>query len=307
MSVSSRLDINSSQNLGMLPPFREQFGLVTTDHPHQGYLAFSSFGVRFELSSTKETLLQEALTYLPLESKRCVNVAVGPRYTLVGSSAVSQSDKATHRLYRDGRQLFTCFDQRELLERFGSIVSLYVAETSLKRTFVHAGVVGWGRSAILIPGRSFSGKTSLVAALVRAGATYYSDEFAVVDKRGMVYPYARPLQVRENGSYRQTPRLVEEIGGVAGKRPLPVGLVIVSRFKPGARWSPRQLSPGVGLLKILDNTVSARRSPAIALSTLKRLVSDATIVKGVRGEVEQVVDWIAVRCGALHGHSESRE
>jgi hypothetical protein len=253
------------------------------------------------------TLLQEALAYLPLQTKRCVNASVGPRYSLLRSSSASQSYKTTLRLYRDGRLLFTCGDQRELLERFGSIVSLHVAEASLKRTFVHAGVVGWGRSAILIPGRSFSGKTSLVAALVRAGATYYSDEFALVDRRGMVYPYARPLQVRENSSHRQTRRMVEEIGGVAGKRPLPVGLVIVSRYRPRTLWNPRQLSPGIGLLKILDNTVSARRSPALVLRTLKQLVSDAVIVRGIRGEAEQVVDWIAARCGPLHAHSESRE
>lgn len=30
----------------------------------------------------------------------------------------------------------------------------------------------------------------------RAGATYHSDNFAVVDKRGMVHPNARPLQVK---------------------------------------------------------------------------------------------------------------
>jgi hypothetical protein len=289
----------------MFSLFQEQSGLAASCHLGQGYLTFTSFGVHFGLSASEPKLLPEALTYLPLESKRCVSVFAGPRYSLVRSSTASQSDKTTHRLYRDGRRLFTCADQRELLERFGSIVSLHVAEASQKRTFVHAGVVGWGRSAILIPGRSFSGKTSMVAALVRAGATYYSDEFAVVDKQGRVYPYARPLQVRENGSYRQTRLLVEEIGGVEGKRPLPVGLVIVSRYKPRARWTPRQLSPGIGLLKILDNTVSARRSPAIALSTLKQLVSNAVIVKGVRGEVAQVVDWIAARCGPLHAHCES--
>jgi hypothetical protein len=307
VSISNEVDMNSYQNFGMFSPFQKQSDLAASCHLGPGYLAFTSFGVHFELSASEPRLFREALTYLPLGSKPCVSVSAGPRYSLVRSSAASQSDKTTYRLYQDGRRLFTCADQRELLERFGSIVSLHVAEASLKRTFVHAGVVGWGRSAILIPGRSFSGKTSLVAALVRAGATYYSDEFAVVDKRGMVYPYARPLQVRENGSYRQTRCVVEEIGGVAGKRPLPVRLVIVSRYKPGARWAPRQLSPGIGLLKILDNTVSARRSPAIALSTLKQLVSDAVIVKGVRGEVAQVVDWIAARRGPLHAHSESRE
>jgi hypothetical protein len=172
------------------------------------------------------------------------------------------------------------------------MITLHVAETNYIRTFLHAGVVGWGDRAILIPGRSLCGKTTLVAELIRAGATYYSDEFAVVDKKGMVHPYARPLQVRENGSHRQTQRPVEEFGGVAGRKPLPVGLVIVSRYKPEGQWRPRRLSPGIGLLKLLDNTISARRSPAIALSTLKQVVSDAVIVRGARGEAWQLIDWI---------------
>jgi hypothetical protein len=75
-------------------------------------------------------------------------------------------------------------------------------------------------------------------------------------------------------------------------------LFIVSRYKPEAHWRPRQISPGVGLLKILDNTVSARRAPAVAMSTLKQVVSDALIVRGVRGEASQVVDWIAAYFGS---------
>ena len=308
MCLSNRIDNNNSQTLGIIPGFVANSRQARSRHIEQGQpLALTSFGVHFELSASEPELLQDALLYLPLECKRCFKVSGSPQYSLVRCRTASPAEAASYRLYRDGRRLFSCSDKRELLERLGSIVSLYVAEASISRTFVHAGVVGWGRSAILIPGRSFSGKTSLVAALVRAGGTYYSDEFALLDRRGVVYPYARPLQVRENGSYRQTRRAVEEIGGVAGRRPLPVGLVIVSRYKPGARWRPRQLSPGIGLLKILDNTVSARRSPAIALSTLKQLATDAVIVKGVRGEVAQVVDWIAAGCGPPQAHSESTE
>lgn len=166
---------------------------------------------------------------------------------------------------------------------------------------------GRGKTAVLIPGRSLWGKTTLVAELVRAGATYYSDKFAGIGRQGSVYPYARPLQIRENGSRRQTQRPVEEFGGIPGSRPLPVGLVIVTRYRPGAQWSPRQLSPGIGLLKILDNTISARKSPAVALSTLKQVVSDAVIVRGVRGEASQVVDWIAAHFGSPRAHCESAE
>src|ERR1700734_2211011 len=113
MSVSNQSVINCSQNLGMLPSFREQSGLVTSGRLSQRYLAFTSFGVHFEISASEAKLLQEALTYLPLESRLCVNSSAGPRYSLVHFSSHSQFDKTTHRLYRDGRCLFTCGAQRE--------------------------------------------------------------------------------------------------------------------------------------------------------------------------------------------------
>ena len=62
--------------------------------------------------------------------------------------------------------------------------------------FIHAGVVAQDGVAIALPGVSFAGKTTLVSALVRAGAVYYSDEFAVIDKRGVVNPYPKALSVR---------------------------------------------------------------------------------------------------------------
>jgi len=83
-----------------------------------------------------------------------------------------------------------------VFEAFETDLQLYVAEMAPRRLFVHAGVVGWRGQAIIIPGRTFTGKTTLVAALVKAGATYYSDEYAVLDVRGRVHPYARPLGIR---------------------------------------------------------------------------------------------------------------
>ena len=55
----------------------------------------------------------------------------------------------------------------------------------------HAGVVGWRGRAIVIPGRSHAGKSTLVAELVRRGAVYYCDEFAVLHETGRVHPYRR--------------------------------------------------------------------------------------------------------------------
>ena len=83
-----------------------------------------------------------------------------------------------------------------MLQAFESKLALHVASHAEELLFVHAGVVGWRGRAIVLPGRTHAGKSTLVAALVRAGASYYSDEYALVDGDGRVRPYPRALSLR---------------------------------------------------------------------------------------------------------------
>ena len=189
-----------------------------------------------------------------------------------------------HLLYAGAQLIARSLDPEAVFERFESDLQLYVAERAPRRIFVHAGVVGWKGRAVVIPGGSLSGKTTLVAELVRAGADYYSDEYAVIDRDGRVHPYARPLAVREGDGLRQTRRTVGEFGGRAGEGPLPVGLVIVSRYERGTKWRPRPLTPGECVLELLSNTVPARRSPARAMSVLTKAAAGAAAFAGPRGE-----------------------
>ena len=112
-------------------------------------------------------------------------------------------------------------------------LELHVAEHTPNFVFVHAGVVGWQGRAIVIPGRSYSGKSSLVAGLCHAGASYYSDEYALFDADGRVHAYRRPLRLRQ-----QVPnvpvRRPEDVQQAGTPDPLPVGLVVLTHFAPGA-------------------------------------------------------------------------
>jgi hypothetical protein len=164
----------------------------------------------------------------------------------------------------------------------------YVAEMSPDCVFVHAGAVGWKGRAIIVPGRSRSGKSTLVAGLVRAGATYYSDEYAVLDKWGRVHPYARPLSMRREGA-GPLRIAAQDLGGEIGAEALRVGLVVLSDYRPGARWRPRVLSAGRAVLEMIAHTVSIRRQPETALAVLCRAVAEATILQGERGEAGEVV------------------
>lgn len=195
--------------------------------------------------------------------------------------------------YENSFRIARSADLRVVLDAVETHVKEWVAEASPRRTFVHAGAVGWHGHGILIPGRTLSGKTHLVRELVKAGAMYYSDEYAVLDASGLLHPYARSPSVRENGRFeRQTLRSVEEFGGTAGLAPLPVGLVVATIYKEGASWRPRTLARSEGMLALLANTVSARRQPHRAMAALREATARAKGIKGTRGEAEAVVDSI---------------
>ncbi len=89
--------------------------------------------------------------------------------------------------------------------------------------------------------------------------------------------------------------LPEALGGITGVRPLPVGLVVATSYRPGVRWRPRRLLPGRAVMALLAHTVSARRKPERALTTLRQVVADALVLKGARGEAEEVAEALLGR------------
>ncbi len=216
-------------------------------------------------------------------------------YSILHRNGAGTGSRRQSLLYSDDRRLARSADLEDLFTALESNLRLFVAEFAKERVFVHAGVVGWKGQAIVIPGRSYSGKSTLVAELVRAGATYYSDEYAVLDAHGRVHPFTKPIELREEGAYKQTKFDVSELGGHSGKKPLPVGLVLITGFKAGATWRPKKLTAGKGVLEILFNTVSARRDPERAFGALRQVAAEADILKGVRGDAVETVPAILRR------------
>jgi len=173
-----------------------------------------------------------------------------------------------------------------------SQIRSYVALNSLDMTFVHAGAVAHEGRAMIFPGHSFAGKSTLVAALVRAGAIYYSDEFAVLDADGLVHPYTKPLSLSEGPLLTQADHPVSQLNGVAGVDPLPLGVVVVTRYRPGAAWNPRRLSPGEAALALLSNAVSVRARPDFTMRAVRRALEDAVTLEGERGEAAALADLL---------------
>ncbi len=215
-----------------------------------------------------------------------------PDFTVISPNGLE------HVLMRDGTALARS-DLDIVLGVFDAQVRAYVGLHSPNRIFVHAGVVGHRGRAIVIPGPSFSGKTTLVAELVRAGAEYYSDEFAVLDDRGLVHPYPKPLSIRTD-DWLASDHPAAELGGQTGEDPLRLGLIVVTQYRVGAPWEPRALSPGETVLALLSNAVPAQDPPEETMTTLGRVLdgSDVVALQGDRGEAAGTASWLLDRMPA---------
>jgi hypothetical protein len=255
--------------------------------------------VPFEVRSDRPEVLGKLVPFLPIGTQSSPLETASRTYELRFDD---KRHKGLHVLYRNRRAIARADDEAVLLDRFEADVTVYVAGAAPETTFVHAGVVAVNGRAIVLPGRSMVGKSRLVSELLRNGATFYSDEFAVLDGQGLVHPYPRPLQMRQDGETVQTRHPAEEFGAQIGTRPLSVALVALTSYKKAAVWRPKQLSSGKAVFELLRHTTGARRFPERALNTLRRVVQTAEVFQGSRGEVQATVDWLFHRIEAILNH-----
>ncbi|MBV9927208.1 MAG: hypothetical protein JOZ96_19480 [Acidobacteria bacterium] len=247
-------------------------------------ISFRSYGVSVGVRVSDHSVMDIVRELLPPGWKPSTRPLVDRLYSLFVGGEARRGVRRFNLLYRDASLLGRSLSLEELCDVFQSDLKLHVAEKARRRVFVHAGVVGWRGVALLIPGRSFSGKTTLVAELVRAGADYYSDEYAVLDAEGRVHPFPQPLGIRAEGAARQERVAAEDLGGRPGKRPLKVGLILATKYRPNAHWRPRELTHGQGVLELLANAVAAREDPGGVLSFLSRATEGARVLGGPRGD-----------------------
>lgn len=219
---------------------------------------FDAYGLRVGVRTNAPALLERLPAHLPPGWRACRSAVVDRIFSLWVDPRRDGPPRPS-RVYAGRRRRARTRDLGQAFAVLESEIRQAVAQDAARRTFVHAGVVGWRGRAILVPGRSRSGKTTLVAELVKAGAQYLSDEFAVLDGRGRVHPFAKPLSIRGPGGCDRhaQARRAEDLGGTCATGPLPVGLVILAQHRPGSSWQPEKLTPGRAVLEMLAHTVPA--------------------------------------------------
>jgi hypothetical protein len=252
-------------------------------------ITVESYDLRIGIRTSERGLRARVRPAIPYGAAEIPNCEVDHLFSILVSPKTRHLDADSMNciVYSDVRPIARVTGFDDVVKVLGDSLQLLIGEFARERIFVHAGVIGWRGRAALFPGPSFVGKSRLVAALIAAGAQFYSDEYAVLDSDGLVHPFARPLSIREDDAQCGQPVRAEEIGrGGTGTEPIPVGLVVFSSFEKGASWDARRLSPGEATLKLLKNTLPARRRPQEALQSLGVVAERAVALEVVRGEAE---------------------
>lgn len=169
---------------------------------------------------------------------------------------------------------------------FTSRVRLSIAEHARQLVFIHAGAVSVNGVGVIFPGSSFQGKSTMVRELASRGALYFSDEYAIVDEKGSLHPFPKTISIRDDPENPRVQRDVplERLGLKAATSPVPVGLIVITRFEPDGVWNPIALTSGMGILEMLPHTIPATRDPEFSLRVLNNVANRAIILSTVRGD-----------------------
>jgi hypothetical protein len=258
--------------------------MLDSDSPGPGHeLAFTSFGVRIGVGAPNAELLSRIGSLLPPYASPIDRADIEHHMTIVPHGTEGFD---VHYDFRDGEwialtDLNSFLGTRVDLELGIATIEAYMhgitALNAREHVFIQGAVVALDGHALALPGLGLTGRTTLVAALVQAGADYYSDEYIVLDAEGLVHPYETPL----------IPGLSEP------RRPpqVPLGAVAVTKYRPGATWDPQPMSQGEALLSLVSHAVPHRYEGERSMQAIKLAMQGPVVAfTGDRGEAAGVAD-----------------
>lgn len=252
-------------------------------------LAFESFGARIGVEAPAAWAGGNLVRHLPPGAERIAPGDLDVTFRIERDEGGS-GDPAVRpgwRLRRGDELVAVCPRRAKVLDVLAHELNHGVACHARGWVFVHAGAVEADGRLLLLPGPTRSGKSTLVRALVEAGCTYYSDEYAPVDSRGRVHPYPRPLRIRRGGEDRF--HEVPDPHAEAERPPRRPHRVFFLRHAPGGGWRVRPVSAGEQLLSLLRESVAARVAPALCLAHLRPVAEAAGGWAGARGGAASAV------------------
>jgi hypothetical protein len=248
--------------------------------------------------------------------------AVSRRKGVLGDSAIHNGaslyslldlgarEPRRYRLLLGDQQLISSRNPEDVLNHLLHQIFTRMQDHPDESILIHAGSVVTPRGeGVLLPGNPGSGKTTLVAGLIRAGFGFLSDEIGIIDPRtGVLHPYPRALNFKEGtlsilpdlpqptiaSLPPSSPRYVraEEFRRDVMADPCEVRFVIAPRYLEGSAAQVTPLSPAATVKELWANALHTPRSGPQALSILVDVARRARGYRLVSGDLEEAVQAI---------------
>ncbi len=157
--------------------------------------------------------------------------------------------------------------------------------------FIHGGTVERNGAGYMMPAETKKGKTTLTLALVREGYGFMSDEFAVLDRQGILHPYPRSLSVRGD-----TLRLFPELNRRRMEFPM-ISNPVDSLYSVDP-WSTFPVKPGrpCAVRYVIFPTYEPSADPAIRaisrMEAVRRLVGTRNFISLGRADKQYALDFL---------------
>jgi hypothetical protein len=173
-----------------------------------------------------------------------------------------------------------------------SELGLFAAERLEGLVAIHAAVLVHHGRAIVVPGPSHAGKTTLALAAIDAGITVVSDEYALFDLgSGLVHGWPRPLRIRRDDGGIERRALP-----LSDNAPVPVGMVAAIRYDPdGPPIAP--IGRADAMIAVLENCVCGASRPADAFDAAVRITAASDAAAGCHADAAQALEQLLEMLG----------
>jgi hypothetical protein len=240
-----------------------------------------------------------------------------PGYTLLehprgpGPFAVYGRRRCLHRAASPGGALdFVLWD-----------ANLRAIDGARDHVVLHAAAAAWRGQGILLPAPPDSGKTTLVAALTRAGFAYLTDEAALIEpEAGWLHPFPRalwmdgpavdaipnlrrdlpPELLAYSGRFYHVPPEVLRSNGIGG--PCRVRYVVAPSYQRGARTKLEPITRAAAITLLAENSFNFGRFGAAGLAVLAAATEGADCYRMRIGDLQIAVNTIMQLVGSRNGH-----
>jgi hypothetical protein len=191
---------------------------------------------------------------------------------------------------------------------------------------LHASVGALAGRAVALPAPMDSGKTTLVAGLVRSGFSYLSDEVLALDPGDcLARPFPKALRLegattalfpdvlqslpREPGagaksrSYHYVAAEALRAGAIDGQAPLPVRLVVFPRYEAGSETLLQPMSRAEALVALVENSFNFKLFKSRGIHLLQRVLRGADCYRLRMGDLASAVEAVRRAVEAERSHS----